>query len=161
MQEIEIIKQRIAEAELLLIGIGEKFILKENAEEIKRAYQNLATLIKGKNYFIITTCKDEMIFEAELKADRIVRPLVGEEGWEIYMKWLQGTLNKKLLVLELGVGLKYPDVIRFPFEKVTYFNQKAELIRVHDRLFQLPAELVGRGSSMETDPLSLLTTSEI
>ena len=55
------------------------------------------------------------------------------------MKWLQGTLHKKLVILELGAGMKYPDILRFPFERMVYFNKKAELIRVHDKLYQLPA----------------------
>ena len=44
-----------------------------------------------------------------------------EEGyqkqWEKYTKWLQGTLNKKLCILELGVELNLPSIIRWPFEK--------------------------------------------
>ena len=44
--------------------------------------------------------------------------------WQIYTKWLQGTLNKKVLILELGVGLVFPSVIRWPFEKIAFYNQK-------------------------------------
>ena len=168
------IKEKIQEAELVLVGIGEKFAPKDETEQVKAAYQNLAKLLDGKNYFIITTGTDELIYEAGLKEDRIVRPLAAEETtpeeertdslrpsrWEMYMKWLQGTLNRKLFVLELGVGLKYPEIIRFPFEKVVYFNQKADFVRVHDKLFQLPAEMNGRGSSVKEDPVALLADFE-
>lgn len=71
-----------------------------------------------------------------------------EEGyldkWSIYQKWLQGSLNKKLCILELGVGMKYPTVVRWPFEKIAFFNLKATLYRVHSRLYQTTEELKER-----------------
>lgn len=67
------------------------------------------------------------------------------EQWELYKKWLQGTVNKNLCILELGVGMKYPTVIRWPFEKVAFFNQKAEMFRVHSRLYQIDEKIKDRG----------------
>lgn len=67
------------------------------------------------------------------------------EQWTTYTKWLQGTLNRKLTVLELGVGMRYPTVIRWPFEKVAYFNKKAVFLRVNESLYQLTEELSGKG----------------
>ena len=72
-----------------------------------------------------------------------------EEGylrkWMIYKKWLQGTVNKNLCILELGVGMNYPSVIRWPFEKIAFYNQKSELFRVHSRLYQITEEIKDRG----------------
>lgn len=83
-----------------------------------------------------------------------------EEGylkqWSIYTKWLQGTLNRKVCILELGAGMRYPSVIRWPFEKVTFLNQKASLIRVHQHLYQLTEEIGNRGISVEEDPIDFL-----
>ena len=56
--------------------------------------------------------------------------------------------------MELGAGMEYPSVIRFPFEKVVYFNRKAYLYRIHSRLYQLTEELKGRGTSVKEDPLT-------
>ncbi len=67
------------------------------------------------------------------------------EQWQLYTKWLQGTLNKNLTVVELGVGMRYPTVIRWPFEKVVFFNKKARLVRVNESLYQLTEELSGKG----------------
>lgn len=75
------------------------------------------------------------------------------EQWQKYNRWLSCTLNWKLCVLELGVGFEYPQVIRWPFEKITYFNQKSELIRVHSRLSQTAAELGERGISVDCPPI--------
>lgn len=78
------------------------------------------------------------------------------EQWNQYTKWLQGTLNHNLCVLELGVGLQYPTVIRWPFEKVAFFNQKAQFIRIHHKLYQLSAELSDRGIAIASNALKLL-----
>ncbi|MGN0159326.1 MAG: hypothetical protein ACI39W_09380 [Brotaphodocola sp.] len=91
-------------------------------------------------------------------------PLVGntmdatpyiEEGylpqWDRYLRWLSGTFNKELVILELGVGFSKPGVIRFPFEKTAYFNQKSILVRVNGTLAQITEELAERAESI-TEP---------
>jgi len=86
-----------------------------------------------------------------------------EEGylpmWEKYTKWLQGTLNHKLCILELGVGMRYPSVVRWPFEKMAFFNQKACLFRVHHKLYQLTEELSGKGYAVGEYPVDFLANS--
>ena len=83
-----------------------------------------------------------------------------EEGylknWNTYMKWLQGSLNKNIRILELGVGMKYPSVIRWPFERVTLINNKAKFVRVHERLFQLTEDIKDKGISIEENPIDFL-----
>ena len=92
--------------------------------------------------------------------NQIGTPDYQEEGylpqWRLYAKWLQGTLNRQLLVLELGVGMQFPQIIRFPFEKAAFFNQKARFFRVHSRLYQLTEELKERGVSVAQDPADFL-----
>ena len=52
-----------------------------------------------------------------------------EEGylprWKDYMKWQTGTINRSLVILELGEGFSTPTVMRWPFEKIIYFNQNS------------------------------------
>ncbi|MDO4454572.1 MAG: hypothetical protein Q4B90_08755 [Eubacteriales bacterium] len=83
-----------------------------------------------------------------------------EEGylpdWERYRKWLSCTLNKKLCILELGVGFQYPSVIRWPFEKTAFLNHKASFIRVNSKFSQLSEELKGKAISISENPLVLL-----
>lgn len=83
-----------------------------------------------------------------------------EEGyldrWSDYTKWLQGTVNRKLFVLELGVGMECPTVIRFPFEKIVFYNQKAFLYRVHPSLYQLGEEIADKGLGIKENPLDFL-----
>ena len=80
------------------------------------------------------------------------------DQWNVYTKWLQGTVNRKLCMLELGVGMSYPGIIRFPFEKMAYYNQKAFLYRVHPRLYQLGEEIAGRSRGIAENPVDFLVT---
>lgn len=83
-----------------------------------------------------------------------------EEGylknWQIYTKWLQGTVNRKLCIVELGVGMEYPSIIRWPFEKVCFYNQKSVFWRVHSSLWQLSEEIKMRGKSVKENPIIFL-----
>lgn len=76
-----------------------------------------------------------------------------EEGylpkWNTYTKWLQGTVNKRLCILELGVGMQFPTVIRWPFEKVAFFNQKSSFFRVHSKLYQVTEEIKERSYGIQ------------
>ena len=75
-----------------------------------------------------------------------------EEGylpqWNAYTRWLAGTLNKKLLILELGVGFRTPTVIRWPFEKTASVNKKAFLYRIHGSFAQLSESISEKAESV-------------
>jgi len=83
-----------------------------------------------------------------------------EEGylpdWERYRTWLSCTLNKKLCILELGVGFQYPSVIRWPFEKTAFLNNKASFVRVNSKFSQISEELKEKAISIPQNPLLLL-----
>ena len=252
------LSNRIQDAELVLVGLGEDFQYDWNAltdderyQEIEteiggnqeyiwitpflqkmvlqqsgddrwnRAYKKLESILAGTNYFIISLCMDDYIYKTGLSESKIVTPCGGfrkmqcddncshelsdipqesydavlryyrkelsidalgepvcarcgsklrfnqlgvtryaEEGylkrWNEYAKWLQGTVNKRLCVLELGVGMEYPTIIRFPFEKIVFYNQKAFLYRIHPSLYQIGEEIGGRGYSIKENPLDFL-----
>ena len=59
----------------------------------------------------------------------------------------------QLLILELGVSLQFPTVIRWPFEKVAFYNQKAFLYRVNEKLYQMTKELSDRGTGIEKNAI--------
>ena len=255
---VEEIKEKVNDAQMILIGIGEDFqydwnlllqdaryqeiekeigdneqyiwivpflqkmiLMQRQEDKWKRAYDGLAQLIRDKNYFIVSLCMDDRIYEADFDRRKIVTPCGGfrqmqcnhncsgeltdmpldsyeavmryyrgeislsdlqepvchvcggkrrfnqlgvskyaEEGylkqWDAYTKWLQSTVNKNLCVLELGVGLEYPKIIRFPFEKIVFYNQKASIYRVHPVVYQLGEEIGDRGAGIQEDPLDFL-----
>lgn len=77
--------------------------------------------------------------------------------WSDYTSWLQRTINKKLCILELGVGLKYPSVIRWPFEKTAFYNKKSYFVRVHEKLSQLTPDLKEKGIGIAVNAVEFLT----
>lgn len=79
------------------------------------------------------------------------------DKWNRYTKWLQGTVNRKLCILELGVSLQYPTVIRWPFEKIALINQKSSFYRINKNLYQFPEELKSKGISIAEEPMQYLT----
>lgn len=205
-----------------IVPFLQKMVMRMGCEERwERAYQTLRDLLINKNYFIVSLCMDDYIYDVGLDEKRIVKPCGGfrrmqcnqncagelsampeesfeavlqyyrgelpidalkeprcarcgeklrfnqlgvksyaEEGyleqWNVYKKWLQGTVNKKLCMIELGVGMAYPGIIRFPFEKMVYYNRKAFLYRVHPQLYQLGEEISGRGRGIAQDPVDFL-----
>lgn len=99
-------------------------------------------------------CKGRMVrntIEAEKYVEAGYLP-----QWENYQTWLQKTLNRKLCILELGVGFSYPSVIRFPFEKIAYINQKSYFVRVNAKYPQLFEGIGQRGLSVKEDSLDFL-----
>lgn len=78
------------------------------------------------------------------------------EQWGMYTKWLQGTLNHRVLILELGVGMRFPTVIRFPFEKAAFFNQKSDFYRINEKLYHLTEELSGKGQGISQNAIDCL-----
>ena len=86
-----------------------------------------------------------------------------EEGylpqWNAYKQWLSGTLNRKLTVLELGAGFEYPGIIRWPFEKTAYFNNKAKFYRVNKTFFQISEELKDKAEGIQADSVKFIVDS--
>lgn len=217
--------EAINDCDMLLIGIGQEVSLfdginlKDNIErekwnesilnkdshlqeEVIEFYNDLENVISKKNYFIITTNVDGLIYESRLNPLRIVAPCgnikklqckceeniidtpdnfyegrlklvcekckaeyvpnvfnkesYNENGylkqWNLYNKWLQGTLNKKLVVLEIGCDFSWLSIIRMPFEKVVLINQKSLYYRVNSRFPQITAELSERMFSIPDNP---------
>ncbi len=99
-------------------------------------------------------CGEELIFCNKMAEN--YNEEIYLQDWENYTKWMQGTLNRKLLMIELGVGFQYPTVIRWPFEKMAFINQKATLVRVHSKLYQLTEELKERAYSVNKNPVLFL-----
>lgn len=78
--------------------------------------------------------------------------------WDKYMDWLQRTLNKKICVIELGVGMGLPSVIRWPFEKVAYYNEKADFFRINEQLHHMTKELEKKGISVVKNAVNFLNS---
>lgn len=139
MEELWKICEEGAEPEELAQDIGKDFC--------DLANQALGTCeICGRDYRLNTVYTDDYREEGYLPQ------------WNDYTKWLQGTLNRKLLILELGVGLQYSTIIRFPFEKIAFYNQKSRFFRINEKLYQLTPELKEKGISVSKNVIDCFAT---
>ena len=145
----------VAEAEKVIVGIGEDW--EGRGEAAVTGYENLKKLLDGKDYYIISLCDDGVIEGIGFDADRLVTPKdETDDKWDAYNEWLGRTLNRKVCLLELGVGLKYPGVIRWPFEKITFVNNKAIMYRVHNMLYQTTPEMGEKCIGIKADALEYM-----
>lgn len=197
LSEYGSLEERLAHAEKVLVGIGHEWHGDgESGGTVMEAYEALYQMIKEKDYFIVTTNTDAVIFQSSLDSGRITAPcgnrtwrqcskactkdiwepgeipddicphcsapLTGntmdaevyiEEGylpqWKLYTGWLASTMNRPLLVLELGEGFKTPTIIRWPFEKTVKYNRKSFMYRVNETFAQLAEGTQERAASIK------------
>lgn len=83
------------------------------------------------------------------------------EAWDSYTAWLQKTLNRKLVMIELGESFDTPTVIRWPFEKVAAINNKATLIRVNKNFWQISEDIAAKAISVRMSGLEFLKNMEV
>lgn len=82
-------------------------------------------------------------------------------AWDKYMKFLSLTLNRDIVILELGVLMDFPNIIRWPFEKTALINMKAHFYRINSALPQMNAELKGKGISICSDVYDFLSLCRV
>lgn len=162
---------RYQHAEMVVIGVGDEWdhLNTVNENEYHELLGFCHQYLEHKNFFIISSSQNREFQWDEINRRRIVQPLLFqkegilesekeqiEKQWDLYNKWLSATLNKKLLILELGEGFSNPNVFRWPFEKVTFINQKAEFFRVNQLLPQIPENIRERAHSVSSSSYDFL-----
>ena len=139
---------------LKMLSGEEQSALARNLEDWRRKLTKGVEECLPEDFGVCPKCK------AQIELNNIYSEQYDENGylpeWQIYTKWLQGTVNRRLVVLELGVGMKFPSVIRFPFEKIAYFNQKAKFYRINKNLYHLTEELAGKGIGIADNAIDWL-----
>lgn len=183
--------------------ISKKDVMISDTSERIIAYQNLKKLLQEKDYYIISLCDDDVIYEIFDDNDNVVTPCGGyrflqcgqhimsrdevviKDGKPIcpicggnlsynniknenymeesylskfndYKGWLQSTINKKLVILELGTDMRFPQVIRFAFDRLIKFNLKSKMYRVNKSLYMVDSSAEGRGIAVKCDSLELV-----
>ena len=108
-------------------------------------------------------CRDEALprcpYCGEL-ANIVFRPENYREGRKRYEDYVNFSADKRLCIVEIGVGFNTPGVIRWPFEQITYNLPGAKLFRVNRGYRdldgrrgypQVPRELAGKAFPIELD----------
>lgn len=89
---------------------------------------------------ICPVCKEKM--EINIRKDVF---FVEDDNWHklnnLYEKFINDNINKKLVLIELGVGFNTPSIIRFPFEQLAYTHDNITLLRINDKYNDMTYEL--------------------
>lgn len=80
---------------------------------------------------------------------------VEDDNWnklaDNYERFLSDNKNKKVLLLEFGVGFNTPGIIRYPFEQMTYHNEKFKLVRFNNKYANVSDEIKNQSLSITDD----------
>ena len=152
----EDLKEKLAGAERVLIGIGAEWKVKDEEREaqVAKAREKLNALMEGKDYFVISTLPLEELERLGFESGHTVAPLdvsLTEEQWNAYTDWLSRTLNRKLVILELGESFMHPSIMRWPFERTVAINNKACMYRVHKTFYQISDEIKEKAVAVKAD----------
>lgn len=77
---------------MLLIGIGQEFEEGQaKKEERLETMEQLASYLKGLNYFVLSSNKNDLVEQISWRKDAVAAPLCREDeaAWDRYMKWIQ------------------------------------------------------------------------
>ncbi len=79
---------------------------------------------------VCPVCEEKM--DTNLRKDAY---FVQDDNWykqsQKYDKFIENARDKKVVLLELGVGFNTPIIIRFPFEEMVYQNNNWNLVRIN------------------------------
>lgn len=153
--------QNYNDAQMLVIGVGRQLHKSQFESEVAMSelMDFYSKCLDKKNYFIITSHKEGCFKDSKFNLKRVCNPLDSSEEqgqWELYNKWLSATLNKKLMIVELGEDFNNPNVFRWPFEKIVFINQKSKMYRVSDKFYQLPENIGERAVSVPENAIRFL-----
>jgi len=108
-------------------------------------------------------CRDEAIPRCPYcgkPADMCFRPENYAEGRDRYTDFVESAADCRLCIIEIGVGFNTPGVIRWPFERITYYCPKSSFFRINsgykERLGdggypRIPVEIMDRSVSVNMD----------
>ena len=105
-------------------------------------------------------CKGDM--EVNVRKDNY---FVQDDNWykeaKNYERFIKEIKDKKVVYLELGVGFNTPTIIRFPFEKLTYNNENATLIRINKDFPEGMEENQAKTISFDEDMAKVISELEL
>lgn len=121
------------------------------SEQYEKIYKKLKNCFENNEFdktyilsFIPYCDKCDAILEANTFTGLSYQESGYLDRWELYQKWLTGTMNKKLLVMEISVGFETPTVIRWPFEKIVMINNKSNMIRINEKFAMVTPEIADK-----------------
>ncbi|MBQ8468711.1 MAG: Sir2 silent information regulator family NAD-dependent deacetylase [Clostridia bacterium] len=95
--------------------------------------------------------------EMNLRADD---KFVQDAGWyehaEFYQEFLDKIKDKKVVLIEIGVGYNTPAIIKYPFERMVYQNKNFNLIRINKDYPIASEEISSKTICFDEDTMKIL-----
>ena len=88
--------------------------------------------------------------------DTFVEDLGWNEAASRYVDWVQARLDKKLLLLELGVGMNTPAIIKYPFWKLTAQHPDFTYVCVNSGEAECPPQIEDRAIVVKANVADLI-----
>ncbi len=123
--------------------------LYDNEKLVKQLLNNIDDDLKVPSSLVpkCPVCAEEM--SVNLRCDDT---FVEDDNWHImsnkYTNFIENNKQKKVLLLEFGIGFNTPGIIRFPFEEMTYTYKDFKLIRFNDKYASVPKEIKEKSISV-------------
>ncbi len=80
---------------------------------------------------------------------------VQDDGWYLasrrYSDFINENRDKNLVLIELGVGMNTPSIIKYPFWRLTYNNKNASFITINKGEASVPKEIIGQSIAIDED----------
>jgi NAD-dependent SIR2 family protein deacetylase len=90
--------------------------------------------------------------EVNLRKDNF---FIEDDYWEehnnSYENFINENKDKKVLLIEFGVGFNTPGIIRYPFEGLTKNLDNAFLIRINDKFANVPNDILEKSIGIQND----------
>ena len=123
--------------------------LYDNEDLVKELLENIDHDLKVPSKLVpkCPVCGERM--EVNLRCDDT---FVEDDNWHMmnrkYNDFIKNNYNKKVLLLEFGVGFNTPSIIRFPFEEMTFMHNNFRLIRFNNKYAEVPEEVEDKSISI-------------
>ena len=109
---------------------------------------------------ICPVCKERM--DVNLRKDAY---FVQDENWykqsKAYEDFVNNAKDKKVILLELGVGFNTPIIIRFPFEQMTMQNKNWNLVRINKDNVMTWNDIEEKSILIQEDIANIINEGEI
>ena len=131
---------------------------KETVEEILKHSHDMT--VDSKYIPVCPVCGGNM--DVHVRKNRyFVQDKAWDESAERYEAFMNRYAdNKRIVLLELGIGYNTPQIIRYPFERIAFQNREATIIRLNAEYPHGPAETASRTISF-TENMNLVIDSLI
>lgn len=123
----------------------------DNKEMIDKMINNMRDSIKIKEEDIPRCPKCGKFLVPNLRVDNSFVQKPHFTNISKYEKFVREAKDKRLVLLELGVGYNTPGIIRYPFENITNHYPYANLIRINLNCAEVPTEIEKKSISISDD----------